>query len=136
MGNDTSAQPKSISPSGRHRMGDAPSIGVRRRISNRAIGEVVRQIVQGFQPQQVILFGSYGCGQPRPESDVDILVVMDTVLRETEQAVRICQAIEYHFGLDLIVRTPETLDRRLALGDPFLREIMSKGQVLYERPSD
>jgi len=118
------------------RRGDAPSVRVRRRISRRAIDEVVGQIVDGFRPQRIILFGSYGCGQPRPESDVDVLVVMDTALRETEQAVRICQAIEYHFGLDLIVRTPETLSRRLALGDPFLREIMSKGEVLYERPDD
>jgi hypothetical protein len=59
--------------------------------------------------------------------------VMDTALRETEQAVRMCQAIEYHFGLDLIVRTPETIARRLALGDPFLREIVTSGEVLYER---
>jgi hypothetical protein len=68
--------------------------------------------------------------RPRPESDVDLLVVMDTPLKETEQAVRICQAIEYHFGLDLIVRTPETMARRLALGDPFLHEVVSKGKVL------
>jgi hypothetical protein len=52
---------------------------------------------------------------------------------EAEQAVRICQAIEYHFGLDLIVQTPETLDRRLKLGDPFLAEIMRTGKTLYER---
>jgi predicted nucleotidyltransferase len=106
---------------------------VQRRISRRVIEDVVRQIVDAFQPQRVILFGSYGRGQPGPESDVDVLVVMDTALRETEQAVRICQAIEYHFGLDLIVRTPETIARRLALGDPFLREIVTSGEVLYER---
>jgi hypothetical protein len=68
-----------------------------------------------------------------PESDVDLLVIMRTSLKPTEQAVRICQAIEYYFGLDLIVRTPEMLERRLALGDSFLAEIMSRGKVLYER---
>jgi predicted nucleotidyltransferase len=136
MGNDTTAQPKGVPRCDRPRRGDAPSIRVRRRISNRAIEEVVRQIVDRFQPQRVILFGSYAYGQPSPESDVDVLVVMDTALRETEQAVRICQALEYHYGLDLIVRTPETVSRRLALGDPFVREIMNKGRVLYERPDD
>jgi len=110
-----------------------PAINVRHRIPQRAIEETVHQIVQRFQPQRIILFGSYAWGEPRPESDVDLLVVMDTPLKETEQAVRICQAIEYHFGLDLIVRTPATLARRLALGDPFLREVVSKGKVLYER---
>jgi len=61
---------------------------------------------------------------------------MDTPLKETEQAIQICQAIEYHFGLDLIVRTPATIARRLALGDVFLKEIISKGKALYERAHD
>mgnify|MGYP001083208593 CR=1 FL=1 len=110
-----------------------PPITARRRISPHVIEGTVRQIVQKFQPQRIILFGSYAYGQPRQESDVDMLVVMDTSLSEAEQAVRICQEIEYHFGLDLIVRTPATLARRLAMGDPFLREVVSQGKVLYER---
>lgn len=104
-----------------------------RRVPRESIETVVRQIVERFQPEQIILFGSYAYGRPGPESDVDLLVVMDTPLKEMEQAVRICQAIEYHFGLDLIVRTPATLARRLALGDSFLHEATHKGKVLYER---
>jgi predicted nucleotidyltransferase len=105
----------------------------RRRIPMPAIHNVVQQVAAHFQPEKVILFGSYAYGHPQPESDVDLLVIMRTPLKPTEQAVQICQAIEYHFGLDLIVRTPEMLERRLALGDPFLAEIMSRGKVLYER---
>jgi len=110
-----------------------PPITKRQHVPQAAIEDVVRQIVQRFQPQQIILFGSYAYGQPRAESDVDLLVVLDTEDKETEQAVRICQEIEYHFGLDLIVRTPATLAHRLVQGDMFLREIVSKGKVLYER---
>jgi predicted nucleotidyltransferase len=105
----------------------------RRPVSVEAIRTVARQIADRFQPERIILFGSYAHGQPGPESDVDLLVVMDTSLRETDQAVRICQAIEYHFGLDLIVRTPATLTRRLTPGDPFLLEATAKGVVLHER---
>jgi predicted nucleotidyltransferase len=105
-----------------------------RRVPQDSIETVVRQIVEGFQPEQIILFGSYAYRRPGPESDVDLLVVMDTPLKEMEQAVRICQAIEYHFGLDLIVRTPVTVARRLALGDSFLHEATQNGKVLYERP--
>ena len=97
-----------------------------------AIAAVVRQIVERFQPRQIILFGSYAYGRPRPESDVDLLVVLDTPLKETVQAARICQSIDYHFGLDLIVRTPVTLAQRLLLGDPFVREVVNKGKTLYE----
>lgn len=65
-----------------------------------------------------------------------MLVIMDTPLKETEQAIRICQAIKYRFALDLIVRKPATVDHRLTLGDAFLAEILSKGKVLYERAND
>jgi predicted nucleotidyltransferase len=111
----------------------APKFGQRTRVPRAAIDDVVRQIVERFTPEQIVLFGSYGRGTPRPVSDVDLLVVMDTPLREVEQATRICQALEYHFGLDLIVRSPATLAHRLALGDPFLREALRDGQVLYAR---
>jgi predicted nucleotidyltransferase len=103
------------------------------RTPQESIESVVRQIVERFQPEQIILFGSYAYGRPSPGSDVDLLVVMDTPLKEMEQAVRICQSIEYHFGLDLIVRTPATMARRLALGGSFLHEATRKGKVLYER---
>src|SRR5439155_27234498 len=97
-----------------------PGLTARRRVPESAINDVVRQIVGTFDPEKIILFGSYASGQPRPNSDVDLLVVLNSPLSEAGQAVQICQAIEYHFALDLIVRTPSTLARRLALADPFL----------------
>jgi predicted nucleotidyltransferase len=104
----------------------------RKRIPQEAIDDVVRQIVEKFHPQKIILFGSYARGNPRPESDVDLLVVMDTPLREVEQALQISLNLDYHFGLDLIVRTPANLLRRLELGDWFLREITAQGKIVYE----
>lgn len=108
-------------------------INRRQRIPAEVIDDVVRQVAKKFKPQKIILFGSYARQRPRPESDVDLLVVMDTPLTETEQSVRILQAINYHFGLDLLVRKPDNLSRRLKLGDPFLQEIMREGIVVYER---
>ena len=110
-----------------------PPISQRTRIPQEAIEYVVWQIAEKFQPLKIILFGSYSYGMPRPESDVDLLVTMENPLKEIKQEIRICQEIEYHFGLDLLVKTPATLANRLALGDPFLKEIVKKGQVLYER---
>jgi uncharacterized protein len=113
-----------------------PDVNVRERVPDEAIADVTRQIIQQFQPCQIILFGSYAYGYPHPGSDVDLLVVMNTSLKETEQAIHISQAIEYHFGLDLIVRTPAKLSERLALGDHFLREIVTKGKILYDEQTD
>ena len=64
-----------------------------RKISLEEIYEVVRQIVDKFHPQSIILFGSYADGQPEPWSDVDLLVIMDTPLKEIDQAVEICRSI-------------------------------------------
>ena len=112
-----------------------PTIDKRKRIPQEAIDQVVEQIVEEFKPQKIILFGSYARGNPRPESDVDILVVMDTPLKEVRQAIQICQQIEYRFGLDLIVHTPKYLADRVKMGDWFLRDVLKDGKVLYESNS-
>ena len=114
---------------------NVPTIDQRKRIPQEAIDEVVRQIVEKFKPQKIILFGSYARGNPRPESDVDMLVVMDTSLKEVQQAIQICQQIEYRFGLDLIVHTPEQLAERLKMGDWFLRDVLKEGTIIYETRS-
>jgi len=91
-----------------------PNINERRRIPMRAIRDVVKQVAEKFNPDQIILFGSYANGKPRPESDVDLLVIMETPLRNVEQAIQIGRAIDYHFGLDLLVRRPQQLAERIA----------------------
>ncbi len=111
---------------------EVPTVDQRKRIPQKAIDEVVRQIAEKFHPQQIVLFGSYARGNPRPESDVDLLVVMDTPMREVEQAIQICQQIDYRFGLDLIVRKPQRLAERLKMGDWFLHDILEEGKVVYE----
>jgi predicted nucleotidyltransferase len=110
-----------------------PAINKRKRIPEKAIQDVIWQIAEKFHPQRIILFGSYARGKPRPESDVDLLVVMETPLKETSQALLIDKSLERDlFGLDLIVRTPSNLRERISLGDSFLREIVTLGKVLYE----
>jgi len=109
-----------------------PPITTRKRIPQQAIDDVVRQIVEKYRPQKIILFGSYARGNPRPESDVDLLVVMETAQKELRQSLEICRSIDYHFGLDLIVRTPQNLAERINLGDSFLQEIMREGKIVYE----
>src|SRR5256886_14202545 len=100
-----------------------------------AIRRFVNQIVERFHPDRIILFGSYAYGTPTPDSDVDLLVVMPTN-NQIEQSARIGIAlgddgIEPGFAMDLLVRTPRTLERRLRWGDYFLREIVERGKVLW-----
>jgi predicted nucleotidyltransferase len=97
-----------------------------------AIRRFARRIAERFDPEKIILFGSFAYGTPHEESDVDLLVVMPTY-NEIRQSIRITLAFDREFPLDLIVRTPERLRFWLSEGDSFLEEIMSKGIVLYEK---
>ena len=102
------------------------------KIPMRVIRDYARRVAERFQPEKIILFGSYAYGQPHEDSDVDILVVMPA-RNQLNQAVRIDLACEPYFPLDLIVRTPKNMKWRLEEGDSFLREIVSRGKVLYEK---
>ena len=97
-----------------------------------AIRRYVRSVVQRFRPERVILFGSYSEGNPTADSDVDLLVIMPAK-NELEQALKIDEALQRGFALDLIVRTPHNLRRRLRWGDLFLQEVIARGKVLYEK---
>ena len=109
-----------------------PTVDVRKRIPQAVIRRLARQIAKQFKPQKIILFGSYARGNPRPESDVDLLVVMDTKLKESRQSLEIRRSLGVMFGLDLIVRTPKRLSQRLKMGDSFLEDVLKEGKVLYE----
>ena len=101
-------------------------------VTDAEITQVVQQIAARFQPRRVFLFGSYAYGKATADSDVDLLVEMETSLRGVEQAVEIRRAIDLPFPTDLLVRTPDQVAERLAMGDVFLREIVSKGRLVYE----
>jgi predicted nucleotidyltransferase len=93
------------------------------------------EIAKQFRPKKIILFGSYAYGDPTVDSDVDLLVIMNrTRYRGERMALRIRQKIPAGFPLDLLVRTPAFVSRRLAWGDSFTREILTQGKVLYEAP--
>jgi predicted nucleotidyltransferase len=92
-----------------------------------------KAIARKFHPYKIVLFGSYAYGKPTQDSDVDLLVIMDrTRDRGERMSVRIRHAIPRDFPLDLLVRTPSDVARRLRWRDPFICELLEKGKVLYE----
>lgn len=102
-------------------------------VDRRKIQEFSRAVAQRFRPLKIVLFGSYAYGTPTEDSDVDLLVIMPRTRDHGERmSVRIRHAVPRTFPLDLLVRTPAEVSRRLRWGDGFLREILEKGQVLYE----
>lgn len=102
------------------------------KIARPLIRKFARQVARQFNPNKIILFGSYAYGQPTEDSDVDILVIMSFKGRNPEKATEIWMATKPEFPIDIMVRKPTELKQRLKMGDFFLREITEKGKVLYE----
>ncbi len=105
-----------------------------KRVTRRQINAVVQKIVQEFNPEKVILFGSYAYGKPNIDSDVDLLVVMESDERPAKRAIRVVrQLLDVPFPMDVLVRTPQEIKQRLQSNDCFVREIVARGRVLYEQ---
>ena len=101
-------------------------------VSRDEIQAFVDQLVRRFRPAMVILFGSYANGRPTEDSDVDLMVVMPHRGPSARVATQIRLACPRTFPMDLIVRTPAEIRRRLRTGDPFVRDVTSGGIVLHE----
>jgi len=99
------------------------------------INEFVDKIAKKFKPEKIILFGSYGYGNPNKDSDIDMLVVISSRKRPVDLAVQIRSTVRAPFPIDLLVRTPKQIEKRLSMNDFFIKEIVTKGRVLYERNS-
>ena len=103
-------------------------------MSEAAIKEIVRRIVARFDPQKVIVFGSVARGQTGPDSDVDLLVVMPVHGSRRKAAIEIdCELIGIAVPVDVIVVTPEELERDADQIGTALRPALREGRVLYER---
>lgn len=105
---------------------------VRPTVTLRDIQKIAGQIVERFQPQRIILFGSYAEGKPTHDSDVDLLVVMETEENPMHVAGLISAAIDHPFPLDILVRRPAELDAYLAEKSIFETEVVTRGITLYE----
>lgn len=90
-------------------------------------------LVQEFKPERVVLFGSHARGQSHKDSDVDLLVITNYRGDWVDKAVEMRLRIPRRFPLDLIVRKPSEIRRRLAMKDPFMSTIIKEGRVLYEQ---
>ena len=85
-----------------------------------------------FKPEKISLFGSYACGIPTLDSDVDLLVIMPQRRRRGRMSIQMRGTVPRVFPLNLRFRSGSEVDRRLQWGDCFLQGILAKGSVLYE----
>jgi len=103
-------------------------------VTEEVLQEIVQRLVTGLHPHKIVLFGSYVYGIPTADSDVDLLVIVDTQARPVDRYLRVSRLLRPRpFPLDLLVKTPEEVAQALDRDDAFMHEIMARGRVLYER---
>lgn len=100
----------------------------------KVIKTISSKIQEQYRPKKIILFGSYAWGKPNRHSDIDLFIIKETKARHIDRSVEIRRILDEEngmFALDPIVYTPKETRRRLRMGDPFIKKIMTKGEVLY-----
>jgi len=103
-------------------------------VTENLLQEITSRIVENFDPEKVILFGSQVSGAARADSDIDLLIIMESHLSALQRAVEVKRACRPRFvAMDVLVKTPEEMKARLQQGNLFLRQILEQGRVLYER---
>lgn len=99
--------------------------------------KAIERIVSALRPEKIILFGSYAHGNPTPDSDVDLLVIME-LQGDYKEKYRAISKLLYprQFPVDILLRTPKEVEEALRGGKDnsfFIREILKNGKVLYDR---
>ncbi len=102
-------------------------------ISRQEIRRYCAAIAEEFKPQRIILFGSYAYGSPTDDSDVDVMVIMRRTRGQSRRpSLEIRRRISAGFPVDVLVREPGEIAKRLRWQDSFIREVVEKGLVMYE----
>lgn len=89
-------------------------------------------VAREFRPSKIILFGSHAYGNPTPDSDVDLMVILPFRGNEVRKSGEIRSRFDAPFPLDLLVRKPRFIEERLRERDMFIELVMERGIVLYE----
>jgi predicted nucleotidyltransferase len=103
-------------------------------VTKEILAEVVRCITSALRPEKIILFfGSYVWGTPSSDSDVDLLVIMETNARPADRYMAVSRLIRPRpFPLDIVVRTPDEIAQALEKGDSFIYEIMTQDMFIKQ----
>lgn len=98
--------------------------------------EIVHRILAVSHPEQIILFGSRARGEAGPDSDLDLLVVARGIGAPRRESTRLRRALRgLLVPVDVIVATPEQIERHRDTIGLVYRQALREGRVLYDRPS-
>ena len=102
---------------------------------SKTLPQAIKRLASALKPEKIILFGSYAYGSPTPDSDVDLLIIKDGDKKENYITASLL-LYPREFPVDIIVKTPKEVIEALKGGKDnsfFIREIVNKGTILYDR---
>lgn len=103
-------------------------------IEQAKISEIVDKIVYSYNPDRIILFGSYANGNPNENSDIDLFVIKDTNIPRPQRSIHVRRLLwGSMIPIDLIVYTPKEIEESKGNKYSFVYEVLSTGKTLYER---
>ena len=98
--------------------------------------EIIARILAVSSPEKIILFGSFARGDPDPDSDLDLLVVLEGVEKPRAESVRLLRALRgIPVPVDILVTTPQRLERYRLTSGLVYQSALQEGKVIYERPT-
>jgi predicted nucleotidyltransferase len=96
------------------------------------IDSITEQIIEKYGPEKIILFGSAITGDIGPDSDIDFLIIKrDTPYKGAERIRELSRLIERNVAVDFFIYRPDEYEKRISMGDPFLKTITKEGRTLY-----
>ncbi len=96
------------------------------------INHITSQIIEKYKPEKIILFGSAARGERNLDSDADFLIIKKETPHYGADRIReLSRLIDRNIPIDLLIYRPEEFEKRLQMGDPFLKSVLKEGKILY-----
>ena len=98
------------------------------------LDEIISQIVAVYQPEKIILFGSYANGTANENSDIDLLLVKHTNEVPVDRSATVRKSLRgFLFPMDILVYTPEEIEHSKESKFSFVSQVLKSGKVLYDK---
>ena len=101
-------------------------------VTEELLNELVRRVLSVGSPHKIVLFGSRGRGDARPDSDLDLLILEDSELPRYQRSPRYYHVLTGLFpSKDIVVYTPEEVQEWSGVPNAFVTVALREGRILY-----
>ena len=103
-------------------------------IETRQINDIVNRIASNYNPDKIILFGSYALGNYTDNSDLDFILIKDTNMPRYKRGLEV-RRLFYGLAIpmDFKIYTSTEFNKELTNQYSFLNSALKGSKVVYER---